>query len=435
MKYKNSYYNTVLDHEGKLIIFNSITGKLLTFDSTSREKAKEILDSQEDNIDDKIFQHLLKHGCLVEADCDELSVVEEIERQSYLNEDELFLIVLPTEQCNFRCKYCYESFIKKEMSEQTQAELIEFVKKRIGSVKSMMVEWFGGEPLLTEKVIANLSEAFMKICQEHGIPYASSMTTNGYRLDSAMVNRLKDYHVLHYQITIDGMAETHDKQRVRADGSGTWNQIINNLRDIRDNVKSSMIHIMLRTNLTKPIISEIDEYLNFLEQEFKNDKRFHFLWRMAGDWDNMQDQSFDSQFCSPEDYYNVLSLASQRRFSNRKLRDMMIPGGLVCYAAKYNSFVIGSDGIIHKCTLGLDEAKNNVGCLGDGEEPRTGMWVLQHDFLDEKCVKCKKRPICQGKRSCPNSDICICGPDVSNFEQILIDLVNSDNKVIKYQSK
>lgn len=435
MKYKSSYYNTVLQYEEKLIVFNSISGQLLTFDAVSGEKAKEILAFPNDYPDDEIFRHLLKHGCIIEEGCDELVAVEEIERRSYLNDDELFLIVLPTEQCNFRCKYCYESFVKKEMSEHTQAELIKFVKTRVGSVKSMTVEWFGGEPLLSEKVIANLSGAFMQICQEHGIPYAASMTTNGYRLDAAMVNRLKNYHVLHYQITIDGLEDTHDKQRVRADGSGTWRQIINNLRDIRDNVKSSMVHIMLRTNLSKPIINEIDEYLNFLEQEFKNDRRFHFLWRMAGDWDNMQDQSFESQFCSPDDYYNVLSMASQRRFSNRKLRDMLIPGGLVCYASKYNSFVIGSDGVIHKCTLGLDEAKNNVGYLGGTKEIQDEMWVYPSDFLDEKCVKCKKRPICQGKRSCPNSNICICGPDVSNFEQILINLVQSDNKVIKYSSE
>ncbi len=433
--YKCSYYNTYVDFSEGYIVFNSLSSKLLFFDSALADRIKRILDNVNEETGDCYFEELKKYGFIVPETLDEMELVREIENKTYINKDELFLIILPTEQCNFRCKYCYENFIKKEMSEQTQIELIEFVKRRLPYVKSMYVEWFGGEPLLSENVISNLSTAFISMCRENGIPYIASMTTNGYLLDAAMVKRLKKFNVLNYQITIDGLADTHDNQRVKRDGSGSWNKIVSNLRDIRDHVNTSLIKIMLRTNLTKPIVANIGEYLDFLEREFGHDSKFHFLWRMAGDWDNMQDPSIESQFCSLQDYYDILKLASTRGLSNRKLRDMFVPGGLVCYAAKCNSYVFGSDGVVHKCTLGLDETKNNLGTINEIDGICLDGWVYERDFLDEKCIYCKRRPICQGVRACPNSGICICNPDMTNFEEILVDLVRSNNKVIKYYSE
>jgi uncharacterized protein len=66
----------------------------------------------------------------------------------HVRSDVLQLIILPTEQCNFRCVYCYELFdyglIRQEVVEWIKNLLI----ARKSSLKYLSVSWFGGEPLI-----------------------------------------------------------------------------------------------------------------------------------------------------------------------------------------------------------------------------------------------------------------------------------------------
>ena len=64
-------------------------------------------------------------------------------------------------------------------------------------------------------------------------PLISSMTTNGYFLDCATFEKLSAYNLIDIQITIDGLKQTHDMQRVLKDGSPTFDKIINNLIEIK----------------------------------------------------------------------------------------------------------------------------------------------------------------------------------------------------------
>ena len=69
------------------------------------------------------------------------------------------------------------------MSEEVQDSLLEFVRKRIGNKRILNIVWTGGEPTLALDVIMRLSKGLMKITQELGITYISSIFTNGYLLD------------------------------------------------------------------------------------------------------------------------------------------------------------------------------------------------------------------------------------------------------------
>ncbi|MDQ0412874.1 hypothetical protein [Mesobacillus stamsii] len=78
---------------------------------------------------------------------------DELRRATYLHEtgihrtDKLFLTIMPTEQCNFRCVYCYESFLRGSMLPDIRKGLISFVEKKSKTINDYFVDWFGGEPL------------------------------------------------------------------------------------------------------------------------------------------------------------------------------------------------------------------------------------------------------------------------------------------------
>ena len=208
----------------------------------------------------------------------------------------LHLNILTTEECNFRCTYCYEAFARGTMSEDTQMQLIRFVEEKIGMRDGLIVSWFGGEPLEGIEVIRRLSLAFMNICKQKKKVYFAGITTNGYLLTEEIVRELKKYHVVEYQITLDGLPEDHDKQRVLKDGSGSAERIIENLRNIKNNIHSNSIRITLRTNFTKSMLVNAKKFIDFLQENFLNDPRFGIFWQVAEDYGQVVTNRFERIF-------------------------------------------------------------------------------------------------------------------------------------------
>lgn len=413
MNYKKSMFNYIhKTNDGKLLLFNSFTGfnSLVEVSKNKAEQIEEMLHSdiiQES--DDENFIKLKNLGYFVPADINE-KLRREMKYMDTINESVLRLIILPTEQCNFRCKYCYETFEKGKMSFQTQKDLVEFVRKNIHKYSSMEVRWFGGEPLEALDVIENLSSEFIKICNAAQRKYTSGITTNAYDLSLENFKTLYRYHVYNYQITIDGIKETHDMQRVLKNGEGTFDKIINNLLDIKNNIKSGIPRFTIRTNFTKEIVNFLDEYLQFYYNHFGNDSRFTFSIQKAADWGGEIVKDFKDQLLN-EDFYSLLLNSMVK---NKIKLDIASHGAFmnaptcVCYANKRNSFVIGSDGIIYKCTADFIFPKNKIGKLVNGnleiDEDLHSEWV---------CKKYRKFPLCENcyfsgcclSCSCPSSFI------------------------------
>ena len=170
------------------------------------------------------------------------------------------------------------------MSLSTIDSIKHMVSKILPGHEKMTVAWFGGEPMLAMSIIENLSSYFLQICKTYKIPYYSMMTTNGSLLTAENWKRLKKAHITRFQITIDGLANVHDKQRRGCNGLKTWDNIISNLIYFRDNIKTNAIDVAIRTNITKEIYEQRIEYIQFLKKTFAKDHRFHFFFHLAQDW-------------------------------------------------------------------------------------------------------------------------------------------------------
>ena len=180
MSYKQSKFNHVYlttDHE--ILLYNSFNGfnSLAEISAADFDFIVKSLDNKDIENNQK-FQKLKSLGYFVTSDTDEDLLCEQ-KYMDIVEENTLRLIILPTEKCNFCCKYCYETFEKGKMSHEMQESLIKFVRKNIMKFSSMDVRWFGGEPLEALDVIENLSSAFITICRAAKRNYTSSITTNG----------------------------------------------------------------------------------------------------------------------------------------------------------------------------------------------------------------------------------------------------------------
>lgn len=60
------------------------------------------------------------------------------------------LTINPTLNCNFACWYCYETHIKKSMSEEIYQNVLKFIQRTVlrTDIQTFELDWFGGEPLL-----------------------------------------------------------------------------------------------------------------------------------------------------------------------------------------------------------------------------------------------------------------------------------------------
>lgn len=407
MKYKPSKFNYCHKCEnGELLLYNSAQGtrslsRVLVNESDSIAKILKRGSNKESND----IKFLLERGFIVPSDEDEDNL-RKIRTMEQVMNSTLHLIILPTEQCNFRCKYCYETFKKGKMKTIIQESIIKYVRQNIHRYTALSVSWFGGEPLEALDVVENLSQKFINICKVAKRPYSAGMTTNGYDLTLKVFEKLYSLNIYDYQITIDGLEDEHDKQRVLIDGNGTFAKIVHNLLDIKNGTRKFNSSFTIRTNFTKQIFNNITRFLDFYNKSFNDDARFNFYIHMASNWGGDRISSFSNEMLSKPRYRDIIkSIISHGVQLNYATHlSHLNYQNCVCYATRKNSIVIGSDGTLYKCTGDFEFEKNNVGNLTNNGElqynQNYNLWIGGVYNIEEKCNNCFYSACCLSN-NCP----------------------------------
>lgn len=294
----------------------------------------------------------------------------------------LELILLPTEQCNFRCLYCYENFNIGKMTQNVQNGIVRLIEQRIHTLSVLNINWFGGEPLLATDVIMSISERAQSLCAHHSVAYHGSMTTNGALLNKSCIEKLYRLGIMNYQISLDGWEDVHDRTRVRLNGGGTFKQIWRNLLAINDMELS--VDIALRLHVTNQNYASLGILMDRII-ELLNPHKFKIFIKaienLGGDKIKKSDCLFDDinikrsivyELKEKSDYYN-----NKRIISSSKIKEV---GNYICYASKANSFVIRATGEVGKCTVALCDPRNSVGrILSDGriklDSEKMALWL------------------------------------------------------------
>lgn len=175
-----------------------------------------------------------------------------------------FIVVLNLD-CNFACKYCFEGELKGDlyMSMETADRLIGFIKEKFTDNKDiLLVDFYGGEPLLSLDLIKYISRKLKSFTESRGASYSFSLVTNGALFKRRIAEELVELGLTSVKITLDGPAEIHNKSRPFKSGAPSFNTLIKNIKETWDIIK-----INLGGNF------EIDNYkkfpllLDYLEQE------------------------------------------------------------------------------------------------------------------------------------------------------------------------
>lgn len=141
-----------------------------------------------------------------------------------------------TESCDLRCKYCYMTGknTNNRMSYTTAVKAVNFAlsdEEYFKDKDSIIWDFIGGEPFLEIDLINKLCDYIKKemYIRKHRWfdKYRFSFSTNGLTYDTPKVQEYikKNYMHLSIGISVDGNKEKHDAQRVRVDGTGSFEDV------------------------------------------------------------------------------------------------------------------------------------------------------------------------------------------------------------------
>ncbi|MBV9689030.1 MAG: radical SAM protein [Ktedonobacteraceae bacterium] len=401
------YYSLSYAENGALILFNSLTGAIGAVPPESAAQARTALQRNAHHSLplNGILKDLQSGGFLVPEGTNEMALSERKFLSRY-RDDHLHLILLPTEQCNFRCTYCYESFLREAMPAGIRNGIRRFVARQ-QNLQQLTISWFGGEPLLASDVVIELSQFFHQFCADHGIQLRVGATTNAFFLTPEIADQIIPLGVREFQVTIDGVQEEHDKRRVLQHGGGTFARIIENLRYLKRS--EHVFLVIIRHNFDPASKERLEEFIAMLKEEFGDDPRFAVFFFPIGKLGGANDE--EMAVCEGKSISDSFTrgrlLALEAGLHNAWQIERFRPNGNTCYAADPRSFVIGSDGNLYKCTVELDyHDRNIVGrLLEDGSMQldwrKMALWT-ETNGMDEgkKCYTCFYSPACHGA-CCP----------------------------------
>ncbi|MBC8569870.1 Cys-rich peptide radical SAM maturase CcpM [Zongyangia hominis] len=188
------------------------------------------------------------------------------------------LILQVTQQCNLRCGYCcygggythMRVHANQWMEWETAKRAIDFYLERTDERDTLTISFYGGEPLLAFPLIKQCVSYITEHVEGKEIHF--SMTTNGTLLTPEVVDYLYEHH-FHLSISLDGTKEDHDVNRKFRSGQGSFDTIMNHIREIKEAHPDFMKDIAIMTTINPKM--DLGCAMDYFEaNEYLADSRF-----------------------------------------------------------------------------------------------------------------------------------------------------------------
>lgn len=402
----------------KTVLYATRTATRLFVDEA---KWKRVRSGDLDDLGDDELENLLAAEVLVPARENELVTILERNRAAIEDDDMCYVVLQPSSRCQLGCWYCGQVHRNEEMSEELKSGIVRDVIRRLAvkDFRKLRICWFGGEALMSARVIRTLSRELMAVADQRGCEYSAQVVTNGLLLTQEIaVELVTKLGVDSIEVTIDGNEEQHDSRRATKSGTPSYATILKNLAELREcsELKRS---ISVRCNVDAANVTGVSELLDKLASmglqrflKYVYAVPLHSWGNEAGPGELTPDVYADSEIGW---ILEIRSLGFDFPVLPR-LRP------IVCMAVRPNSVLVDASGELFNCTeVSLVESyeatsednphvpgTRNQYALGRLE---TGEQVDKRDrlasFNDQveggayPCSDCRMLPVCGG--ACPKA--------------------------------
>lgn len=206
---------------------------------------------------------LQKKGVLLPGPVEQLISTDEqdVKERIKYNMENIFMrkfVLETTQQCNFRCKYCFNTIetvfrhhTNKQMTIPVAKAAIDFYKdmylkfyNKLSEEKrglflkhfSPFIGFYGGETSLNWELVEGAYNYYVHLgWEEYGIEQKNlefTINSNLYILTDEMLSFILKFRPNLY-VSLDGPKEDNDRNRVTVDGKGTFDRVFSNLQRIK----------------------------------------------------------------------------------------------------------------------------------------------------------------------------------------------------------
>jgi uncharacterized protein len=375
---------------GHLLLFSTKRlSKILLPEETFRSIEKDMISPSDEVL-------LSRLGMIVEDREEEkrnmLSFLDRMNR----NNPVLNVTVVLNLDCNFACIYCYEGDMKGNlyMSEETGDQLIRFIKGNFPEHKtSLIVDFYGGEPLLSLRLIKSLSERLKSFTESKGASYTFTLVTNGSLFKRKVAEELVPLGLKSVQITLDGPAENHNKYRPFRSGADSFDIIIKNIRETCD-----LVNVNIVGNYDKESYENFPLLLDYLQdaslppEKIGGLKFSPVMNRPEGDTSPVD---YNEGCMSIDEPWLLTAGAFLREEILRRGYHTPKVKHTICAIENKDTYVVNYDGAIYKCPAFIGKQGFAVGDLTTGVSDYSNSYKLGI-WKNEECAECVYLPLCFG---------------------------------------
>lgn len=162
---KVSYYNIYSDIGSETVIYNTLYDGLII---VPKQIADMVRHHKIEFIDLKELNYLQEAGIIIEDQCNELDFYQQCRKYHRVHEQRMHVMLTITNICNCSCEYCFEAKQKNKVISKSGLEVIrKFIIEnlKIHSIKTLCIDFFGGEPLLFPEIVIREMGIILKNAQ------------------------------------------------------------------------------------------------------------------------------------------------------------------------------------------------------------------------------------------------------------------------------
>jgi uncharacterized protein len=264
----------------EVFLMNTITDAQLVVSSDvaallDRAHRGELATAEPSGEEREALDVLWENGFLVESRDADRRALDDYLTAVKSDASELNVTVLTTLQCNFACDYCFQgdhgdyNARADRMSAETGARVATWIERELERLhpEKLVLTFFGGEPLLNLPIMYALAGRASQAARARGIKLYINIITNGLLLTPDVVDRMLPYGLNGIKITLDGDRDTHNRMRPLRGGQGTFDRIVENVRQVADRCR-----ISIGGNFDETSVDSYPALLEFLKAQDFGDK-------------------------------------------------------------------------------------------------------------------------------------------------------------------
>ncbi len=325
--------------------------------------------------------------------------------------------------CNLRCRYCWNqsgaygnsSSGSKRMNGKIAAKAVDLLIRESGNAKDLVVDFYGGEPLLNFELIKGTIEYCRGIQRKNKNNFRFLLATNGTLLTRER-GRFLIGNGVDVAVSLDGSRRVQDTQRPFSGGRGSFDIIMDNIKSLGADFSRRLVGRATFTPYSTKIVRTFKflrslgfERIEVCESEkagYGLDSKNRFFFSGAKGLKGLK-----SLYYNLADFYarEVINgnLTYENTYFNRFFKQLSrlyhIQSVVGTCSAGFSLMAADMDGSIYPCTAFVGMPQFRVGTVNTGIDERKLEGFLNIRISSsESCEECWAKMICRGCGSCYN---------------------------------